>query len=218
MSVHGALGEAEFGRDLRNLQVVLPPHLRNLFLPGRQPFDDLPRPLEGDHVQRLGRRVGGGGLVADLNVTLPSAEHLHAPELADVLIRHRREQPGALPPGVMLAQRRPRPGGRLERVLNQVGGELPVPVGAHARMTEEPLVMSVEETAQFRDMGRGDLGFIGVSHAPPPSRLARPDHRQMSTSCLCSRAAAGKPLAEAAGFVRMRGPGTRRRPRPCRRA
>ena len=78
-----------------------------------------------DRVQRLGRRVGLGGLVADLNVTLPSAEHLLAPELADVLIRHGREQPGALPPGVMLAQPRPCPGGRLKRVLNQVGGELP---------------------------------------------------------------------------------------------
>jgi len=65
----------------------------------------------------------------------------------------------------------------LERVLNQVGGELPVPVGPHARMTEEPLVIGVEETGQLRDVRPGDLGFIGVCHAPPPSGFARPDHR-----------------------------------------
>jgi hypothetical protein len=71
----------------------------------------------------------------------------------------------------------PRPGlrGRLEHVLDQIPGELTVAAGPHARMAEQPPVMSREELVQFGDMASRNPGLLAIVHAaaPPVSACAR---------------------------------------------
>jgi hypothetical protein len=59
----------------------------------------------------------------------------------------RAEQPGPLAASGVPAQCRPCPRCRLEGVLDQVRGQLPVAVSTHARVPKQPPVMICEETA-----------------------------------------------------------------------
>ena len=138
----------------------------------RHVLDDLPRPFQRDRVQRLGRGIGLGTLVPGLDVGLLAAERLLAPEIADVLVHQRAEQPGPLPAAGTPAQPRPGPRGRLERVLDQVRGKLAVTAGTHARVAEQPPVMSRDEPAQFGDVVPRDPGLAAIVHAAPPPASA----------------------------------------------
>jgi hypothetical protein len=186
MGVHRTFRDAKLGGDLRGLHPVLPPHQRDPLLPRRHVLDDLPRSFQGDRVQGLGRGIGRGRLVPGLDVGLPAAERLPAPEIADVLVHQRAKQPGPLPVTGLAAQPRPGPRGRLERVLDQVRGKLAVTAGTHARVAKQPPVMSREEPAQFGDVVPRDPGLAAIVHAAPPpssaSARACPGRSSMSPS------------------------------------
>jgi len=64
----------------------------------------------------------------------------------------------------MFAQPAPGPRRRLERVLDQVRRQFPVAAGAHARMPEQPPVVSREEIGQLGDVARRDLDLAAVIH------------------------------------------------------
>src|SRR6202161_1611328 len=94
-------------------------------------------------------------------------------EGADVLVRQRGEQPGPLPVVGVPAQHAPCPSRRRERVLDQVGRQFPVTAGSHARMPEQPLVMSREEISELGDVAFRDPDLTAVIHASLHTQLSR---------------------------------------------
>src|SRR5580704_16171945 len=176
--------------------MVLPPHEGNLFLSWRHVLDGLPCLLQRYRVECPGRGIRRGALVPGQDVGLLAAKGLPAPEVADVLMHQRAEQPGSLLAASTPAQPRPRPGRRLERVLDQIRGKLAIAVSAQERVAEQPPVMSCEERAQLGDVTLRSPHLAATVHAAPPAVSGRPGSGRsaVSSSCLCSRAGAAKPL------------------------
>src|SRR4029077_552449 len=205
MSVHSTFGDSEPGGDLCGLHPVLPPHQGDLFLSWRHVLDDLPRVLQRYRVKCPGRGIRCGALIPGHDVGLLAAEGLPAPQVADVLVSQRAEQPGSLLASSTSAQPRPRPCRRLEGVLDQICGELAIATSAQERMAEQPPVMSCEERAQLGDMTWREPHLAATVHAAPPAASARAGSgwSAVSSSCLCSRAGAAKPLVPR-GDVRHR--------------
>src|ERR1700730_4647028 len=176
--------------------MVLPPHEGNLFLSWRHVLDDLPRLPQLYGFECPSRGIRRGAPVPGQDVGLLAAEGLPAPEVADVLISQRAEQPGSSLASTTSAQPRPRPRRRLERVLDQICGKLAIATSAQERVAEQPPVMSCEERAQLGDVTPREPHLAATGHAAPPAVSARPGSggSAVSSSCLCSRAGAAKPL------------------------
>src|ERR1700722_235150 len=183
--------------------MVLPPHEGNLFLSWRHVLDDLPRMLQRYRVECPSRGVRRGALVPGQDVGLLAAEGLPAPEVADVLISQRAEQPGSLLDSSTSSQPCPRPCRRLERVLDQICGKLAIATSAQERVAEQPPVMSCEERAQLSDVTLREPPLAATVHAAPPAVSGRPGSgwSAVSSSCLCSRAGAAKPLVPRGPFA-----------------